>query len=65
MRMVGRVWQSWRGFDGNVEVVTRENLLERCRLPKSPHVLGGQRFGAAHGDSLSGMFIARETVNFG
>ncbi len=64
MRMVGPVQQSWRGFDVNVEVVTQKTLPERCTLPKSPNVLGGQRFGAAHDDSLSGMFIAHETVNF-
>src|SRR6267143_6804512 len=38
MRMVGPVRQSWRGFDGNVEVVTQKNLLERRAPPESPHM---------------------------
>ena len=38
MRMVGPVRQSWRGFDGNVEVVTQKNPLERRAPPESPHM---------------------------
>jgi len=38
MEMVGPGRQSWRGFDGNVEVVTQKIPRKKRAPPESPHM---------------------------